>query len=201
MPEHTHIHTFIYIYIISVFASLNTILKMFEIEAAYESCASQNSNRSAQYASIMLRTSALKTSRTSGYRWQHTFYCDTLTILELWLLDGIWIGWLDLLNTYTHNSELQAVTAIWLIYALYKSLGQAKSSQSSLVVSWQRIYNILTVTTANISLHFTGWLSTENWTRCHLHSIILDCRLKRFPQFYISWGADPTENAFSIVIA
>jgi hypothetical protein len=37
-----------------------------------------------------------------------------------------------------------------LIYPLHKSLGHAESSQSSLVVSWQRIYNSLTVTTTYI---------------------------------------------------
>jgi hypothetical protein len=43
----------------------------------------------------------------------------------------------------------------------HKSLGHAKSSQSSLVVSWQRIYNSLTVTTAHTtsSLH----MLTLNW--------------------------------------
>jgi hypothetical protein len=47
--------------------------------------------------------------------------------------------WMDLLTTYTHNSELQVITAPWLIYTPYKSLAHAKCSQSSLVVSWQRI--------------------------------------------------------------
>jgi hypothetical protein len=28
--------------------------------------------------------------------------------------DGLWIGELDLLTTYTHNSELQVFTALWL---------------------------------------------------------------------------------------
>jgi hypothetical protein len=42
--------------------------------------------------------------------------------------------------------------ALSLIYTLYKSLGHAKCSQTSLVVSWQRIYNSLTVTTALLSL-------------------------------------------------
>jgi hypothetical protein len=31
-----------------------------------------------------------------------------------WLIDGVWIGWLDLLTLYTHNSELQAITALSL---------------------------------------------------------------------------------------
>jgi hypothetical protein len=63
-----------------------------------------------------------------------------------WLLDGVWIGWLDLL---THHSELHVITALSFIYTRYKSLGYFKSSQSSLVVSWQRIYNSRTVTAAH----------------------------------------------------
>jgi hypothetical protein len=37
-------------------------------------------------------------------------------------------------------SQSQSIIALSLIYQLHKSLGHAKSSQSSLVVSWQRIY-------------------------------------------------------------
>jgi hypothetical protein len=29
------------------------------------------------------------------------------------LLNGFWIEWLDLLTTYTHYSELQAITALY----------------------------------------------------------------------------------------
>jgi hypothetical protein len=44
--------------------------------------------------------------------------------------------------------------ALSLIYLLHESLGHAKSPQSSLVVSLQRIYNSLTVTTAHIKSSF-----------------------------------------------
>jgi hypothetical protein len=40
------------------------------------------------------------------------------------------------------------------MYTLYTSLGHAKSSQSSLVVSWQRIYSSLTVTAAHYEIFF-----------------------------------------------
>jgi hypothetical protein len=49
-------------------------------------------------------------------------------------------------------------TALSLIYTLYKSLGHAKSSQYSLIVSWQRIYNSLTVTAA----HYEVFLAQPN---------------------------------------
>jgi predicted CDP-diglyceride synthetase/phosphatidate cytidylyltransferase len=41
-----------------------------------------------------------------------------------------------------------------LIYPLHKSLGHAKSSQSSFIISWQWICNTLTVTTAHIKSSF-----------------------------------------------
>jgi hypothetical protein len=50
--------------------------------------------------------------------------------------------WMDLLTTYTHHSELHALTTLTLISTFYKSLAHAKSSQSSLDVSWQRIWTM-----------------------------------------------------------
>jgi hypothetical protein len=61
------------------------------------------------------------------------------------------IGFID--NFFCNHSSL--------LYSLHKSLGDAKSSQSSLVVSWQRIYNSLTVTTAHIKSSFHRL--TSNW--------------------------------------
>jgi hypothetical protein len=53
---------------------------------------------------------------------------------------------LDLLTPYTQYSGLQAITVISLIYTLYSSsLHTHWGSQSSLVVSWQRIYNRLSL--------------------------------------------------------
>jgi hypothetical protein len=57
------------------------------------------------------------------------------------------------INTFRYNlSWSESIIALQLIYPLHQSLRHAKSSQSSLVVSWQRIYNTLTVTTAHIIL-------------------------------------------------
>jgi hypothetical protein len=44
---------------------------------------------------------------------------------------------ITLLTTYTHHLELQVIIALSLISTLYKSLACAKSSQASLVISWQ----------------------------------------------------------------
>jgi hypothetical protein len=38
-----------------------------------------------------------------------------------WLIDGVRIGWLDLLTPYTLNSELRAITALSLIHTLHIS--------------------------------------------------------------------------------
>jgi hypothetical protein len=49
-----------------------------------------------------------------------------------------------------------------------------------------------------------GWrLETQLTLRCHLSSIIFDCRLMRLPHFFSLYSlyAAPTENTVSIVIA
>jgi hypothetical protein len=38
-----------------------------------------------------------------------------------WLIDGFRIGWLDLLTSYSHNSGLQEIMGLPLIYTLYSS--------------------------------------------------------------------------------
>jgi hypothetical protein len=60
--------------------------------------------------------------------------------------------------------------ALPLICPLHESLGHTKSCQSSLVVSWQRICNSLTVTTAHTksSLHKLTFVGQMNWTQCQV---------------------------------
>jgi hypothetical protein len=41
------------------------------------------------------RSKAVSNLTTSDTSWH---------VLRVWLLDSVWIGWLDLLTTYTHNS-------------------------------------------------------------------------------------------------
>jgi hypothetical protein len=74
-------------------------------------------------------------------------------------INGFLIGRLDLLMTYTHHSELpHIITALPLIYTLYSSpftvTTHTSVSQSTLVVSWQEIYNSLIVTTAHNEVFF-----------------------------------------------
>jgi hypothetical protein len=49
----------------------------------------------------------------------HGTYCHVFG--GAWLIDGFWIGWLDLLTSYTHHSGLQAITALSLFYTFYSS--------------------------------------------------------------------------------
>jgi hypothetical protein len=58
------------------------------------------------------------------------------------------------INTFFYSLSSQSILALSLIYPLHTPLGHAKSSQSSLVVSLQRIYNNATVTTAHIKSSF-----------------------------------------------
>jgi hypothetical protein len=44
-----------------------------------------------------------------------------IMLSRLRVTDWVWIGWLDLLTPYPHDSELQAITAPSLIYTLYSS--------------------------------------------------------------------------------
>jgi hypothetical protein len=66
-------------------------------------------------------------------------------------------------------------TALSLFYTLSSSpLHTHKDSQCSLVLSWQRIYNRLTVT----SNHTISPLWTPYFLSCHFFSITFDCHLQ-----------------------
>jgi hypothetical protein len=75
---------------------------------------------------------------------------------------GIWIGSLDLLTSLQSLVITINYNGIANLFAS-QTLGHARSSQSSVVISWQWIYNSLTVSTAHVkssfhmlSIHFTG---------------------------------------------
>jgi hypothetical protein len=83
-----------------------------------------------------------------------------------------------------------------------------KSFQSSLVVSWQRIYNSLTVTTSHtLSLLFTGYSEVSTELSVAISSQLPSAVASResLKYYSLSWsgilGADPTENTVSIFIA
>jgi hypothetical protein len=108
------------------------------------------------------------------------------------IMDGFWIGLLDLLTPYTHHSELQAITALSLIYTLHSSpLHTHKDSQSSLVVSWQRIYNSLTVN----SNHEVFFAPPNSFLAIILQLTIPKTRLNSVPLFPSSY---PCRLAFRI---
>jgi hypothetical protein len=94
--------------------------------------------------------------------------------------NGFCIIWLDLLaHPFTVSLNHNQFIALSLINPLLKSLGHASSSQSSLVVTWQQIYNSLTVTTTHrltplysfVLLQFTFCTSTTTSFGTHLSYI------------------------------
>jgi hypothetical protein len=79
--------------------------------------------------SLMLYCTNCDFCANFGFAYAHTYF-HVFRGCAL-LIYGFSIGWLDLLTAYTLNSELQAVTALSLIYALYSSLLQALMSTSA----------------------------------------------------------------------
>jgi hypothetical protein len=65
--------------------------------------------------------------------------------VRAWLLDGCWIGWLNLLTPYTLHLELQAIHRYFHTLKFTVTQECPQSLHSSLVVSWQRIHNSLTL--------------------------------------------------------
>jgi hypothetical protein len=80
--------------------------------------------------------------------------------------NGFWIGWLDLLTTSCKSLVIKINYSAIANLPTSQSVWHAKSSQSSLVVSWQRIYK----SHCNYSTYkvFTSCLSTDNWTTTEL---------------------------------
>jgi hypothetical protein len=76
------------------------------------------------------------------------------------------------------------------------------SSQSSLVVSWQRIYTSLTVTTVHIKYSFQSWTS-KSTELVAISSQSSSTAVSRDSLNYSSYslGTDQPENIVSIVIA
>jgi hypothetical protein len=112
----------------------------------------------------------------------------TLTISGR-LLDGVWIGWLDLLTPYTHHSELQAIRAQPLIFSLYNSLLQ------SVIVSTIRFlaidFNTGTITdslsyTFQISRYCSTHKIFSSQPGSHLHWTSLNNSYAPVPQFSTS---------------
>jgi hypothetical protein len=85
------------------------------------------------------------------------------------------------------------------MYPVHQSLGQSKSSQSSLVVACQRIYNSLTVTTAHIKSSFRRLTPMYSVVSLQLpFSFFHNCQLRNSTLLY-PLRTDLTENAACII--
>jgi hypothetical protein len=85
-------------------------------------------------------------------------YWGNICVCVLVTIDGVWIGWLDLLHLiHSCNSGLQAIyRAIAILHTSQLTLDTYKESRSSLVVSWQQIYQ----SHCNFKLHMkSSWHS------------------------------------------
>jgi hypothetical protein len=133
---------------------------------------------------------------------------------------GFWIGCVDLMHLIYSQFETTSNTALSLFYTHYSSpLHTHKRSQSSLVVSWQQIYNSLTVTSNQTwSLLFVAIilqlpimktrLNSKLISRqagvSKLDSSLLDCSVSTSSRlltvsFYNPFGTDHTEHTDIIV--
>jgi hypothetical protein len=98
--------------------------------------------------------------------------------------NGLWIGWLDLLTPYRVTQFGTAGnTELSLFYRLYSSpLHTHYDSQSSLVVSWQRIYK-------PFHCHFKSHLKSSLRRQIHFLSLFCNCQFRSldsilFPSSY-----------------
>jgi hypothetical protein len=88
------------------------------------------------------------------------------------LEDGFWIGWLDLLTPYAHTTrDGKQYSAIADLHTL--SYLPFTVTHSSVFVSWQRIYNHLTVTSNHIWV-----LCSVKFISCQFFSVTFDCHLQ-----------------------
>jgi hypothetical protein len=104
-------------------------------------------------------------------------YCHVLGVVTIRRGMDLMIGFIE--NLCIHNSELQTITALPLICTLYSSpLHTHQCPQSTLVVSWQRVYNAY----CHYSIHEVCF-SQPNFFPA-ISSQSFDCRLQRLSQFF-----------------
>jgi hypothetical protein len=112
----------------------------------------------------------------SNCNWLDVIMSTITEVAWIWrctiYIDGVWIGELDLLNTCTHHSELQVITALSLISTLYKS------QQHPLSLFQPTVFTSRSLATASNSgdcIAFRAHIVTvrrisRNWT-------LVDCQL------------------------
>jgi hypothetical protein len=91
-----------------------------------------------QSSCILMSSISGQIRTTDQWNYELTYvciYCHDLGVT----IDRVLDWWVNLLTTYTRDLELQTITALLLIYTLYRSLQHTLSPfllESSLVVAW-----------------------------------------------------------------
>jgi hypothetical protein len=132
------------------------------------------------------------------------YYCHAYRVCVTYRL--VWIGWLDLLTPYTQHSELQAITALPLISALYSS--QLQSTLGFSVFNSRFLAMDLLQSHCNFNSHM----------KYSLHSLIpflpphsilcCNCRLRKWFNSttncvrcsLYSLGADPQKTPLTLLL-
>jgi hypothetical protein len=99
-------------------------------------------------------------------------------------------GFIDILYTSLGTTSTKALS---LISTIYKSLRHAKSSQSSLVLSWQRIYNSPTVTAAHMKSNYFLAISSQSLSPAYS---LLKSNSSCVRSSLYGFGSDPQKHCY-----
>jgi hypothetical protein len=105
--------------------------------------------------------------------------------------DGVCVGCLDIMHLFT-QLVTTSNSALSLMYALYSSPLHTHTTILNLRQSYpgngfqHSNYISIAVTAAHMRSSFPDRILATQLTRCHLFSMIFDCRLRRLPQLFFS---------------
>jgi hypothetical protein len=94
----------------------------------------------------------------------------------VWLIDGFWNWWLDLLTHYTQHSELHVITALSLNSEIYNSLLQTLVSSVCYISTIRFLATDFNTGTIKVSLNHTLHISLY-YSTCKIFSSLPDFQL------------------------